>query len=342
MARHHIAPVIYFARPVVNTAPNSVSSEKPVLSVVVPVYQEEESIPRFLDRLRPVLQQITPDYEIIFVMDPSDDRTEEVILEAIQEDPRIRLIVMTRRWGQPACTMAGIEACSGDACVVIDVDLQDPPELIPEMYRKWKEEGYDVVYAQRRSRKGETIPKRIVSWLGYWLIERISEVRIPRNTGDFRLMDRKVVERLKELKETHGFLRGLVAYVGYRQTAVLYDRDERHGGRSKYNQLTGSLRIGLNGVVAFSTKPLALATTLGFVTAGTSALLALVYVGQKLFTGQPVATGISPIILLVTFIGGVQLICLGIMGEYIGRIYEEVRQRPKYMIARKVNFPEEK
>ncbi len=163
-------------------------------------------------------------------------------------------------------------------------------------------------------------------------------MRIPRNTGDFRLMDRKVVERLGELRETHGFLRGLVAYVGYRQTAVLYDRDERKGGKSKYSQITGSLRIGLNGVVAFSTKPLALATTLGFLTAGLSGLLALVYVGQKLVTKQPVATGISPIILLVAFMGGVQLICLGIMGEYIGRIYEEARQRPKYMIAEKVNF----
>jgi len=321
--------------------PNNDSSARPTLSVVVPVYQEEETIRPFLDRLCPVLEDITPDYEIIFVMDPGEDRTEEIIREAMARNPRIRLIVMTRRWGQPACTMAGIEACSGDACVVIDVDLQDPPELIREMYRKWKEEGYDVVYAQRRSRKGETLPKRLVSWLGYRLIERISEVHIPRNTGDFRLMDRKVVERLRQLKETHGFLRGLVAYVGYRQTAVLYDRDKRQGGRSKYSQLTGSLKIGLNGVVAFSTKPLALATTLGFLTAGGSAVLALLYVGQKLLSRQPVATGISPIILLVTFIGGVQLICLGIMGEYIGRIYEEVRQRPKYMIARKINFPGE-
>jgi len=318
-----------------------VSGQAPILSVVVPVYQEEDSIRPFLERLVPVLESITPRYEIIFVMDPGRDRTEEIILQAIEENPRIRLMVMTRRWGQPACTMAGIEACSGDACVVIDVDLQDPPELIREMYRKWKEEGYDVVYAQRRSRKGETLPKRLVSWLGYRLIERISEVHIPRNTGDFRLMDRKVVERLRQLKETHGFLRGLVAYVGYRQTAVLYDRDKRQGGRSKYSQITGSLKIGLNGVVAFSTKPLALATTLGFLTAGGSAVLSLVYVGQKLVSGERVVTGISPIILLVSFIGGVQLICLGIMGEYIGRIYEEVRQRPKYMVARKVNFPEQ-
>lgn len=309
------------------------------LSVVVPVYQEEATINPFLGRLVPVLETLTPHYEIIFSMDPSPDRTEQVIREAIRQNPRVRLLVMTRRWGQPACTLAGLDVCSGDACVVIDVDLQDPPELIPELYRKWKDEGFEVVYAQRRSRKGETLPKRVVSWLGYWLIERISEVKIPRNTGDYRLMDRKVVERLRELKETHGFLRGLVAYVGFKQTAVQYDRDARKGGRSKYSQITGSLRIGLNGVVAFSTKPLALATTLGFATAGISGVMALLYVGQKLITRQPVGTGISPIILLVTFMGGVQLLCLGIMGEYIGRIYEEARQRPKYMIAEKVNFP---
>ncbi|HIE10384.1 MAG TPA: glycosyltransferase [Kiritimatiellae bacterium] len=318
---------------------DEVSGQGPILSVVVPVYQEEDNIRPFLERLVPVLEGITPRYEIIFVMDPGGDRTAEIIQQAIRENPRIRLMVMTRRWGQPACTIAGIEACTGQACVVIDVDLQDPPELIREMYRKWREEGYQVVYAQRRSRKGETLPKRMVSWLGYRLIERISEVDIPRNTGDFRLMDRKVVDHLRELKETHGFLRGLVAYVGYRQTAVLYDRDARHGGRSKYSQLTGSLKIGLNGVVAFSTKPLALATALGFLTAGGSAVLSLVYVGQKLISGEPVGTGISPIILLVSFVGGVQLICLGIVGEYIGRIYEEVRQRPKYLVARKVNFP---
>lgn len=319
--------------------PRQTSANKPLLSVVVPVYQEEQTVGPFLQRLEPVMEHISPNYEIIFVLDPGRDRTEEIIREAIRRNPRIRLLIMTRRWGQPACTMAGLEASSGEACVVIDVDLQDPPELIPELVRKWKEEGYDVVYAQRRSRKGETLPKRLVSWVGYWVIERISEVRIPRNTGDFRLMDRKVVERLKELRETHGFLRGLVAYVGYRQTSVLYDRDERKGGRSKYSQITGSLRIGLNGVVAFSTKPLVLATTLGFVTAGASALVSLVYVGRKLISGEAVGTGISPIILLVTFMGGVQLICLGIMGEYIGRIYEEARQRPKYMIAEKVNFP---
>ena len=309
------------------------------LSIIVPVYQEEQNIAPFLARLEPILEGITPDYEIIFCLDPCRDRTESVIGEHIQRNPRIRLAVFTRRWGQPAATMAGIELARGQCSVVIDVDLQDPPELIRDLHAKWKE-GYEVVYAQRISRKGETLPKRIVSYVGYWIINRISEVPIPRNTGDFRLLDRRVMDALCSLKETHGFLRGLVAFVGYKQTAVPYERDARAAGASKYSQITGSLRIGLNGVVAFSSKPLSLATAIGFGAAGLSLFATFLYIGIKLITGQGMITGMAPVILIVTFMGGVQLISLGIMGEYIGRIYEEVRGRPKYMIDRKVNFPE--
>jgi len=308
------------------------------LSVIVPVYQEEKSIEPFLARLEPILESITPRYEIIFCLDPCRDRTEQVIEEHIRRNRRIRLAVFTRRWGQPAATMAGIELAQGRCSVVIDVDLQDPPELIRDLYAKWQE-GYEVVYAQRMSRKGETLPKRIVSYVGYWIINRISEVPIPRNTGDFRLLDRRVMDALRDLKETHGFLRGLVAFVGYKQTAVQYERDARATGTSKYSQITGSLRIGLNGVVAFSSKPLTLATMMGFSAAGLSLIATFLYIGVKLFTGQGMITGMAPVILIVTFMGGVQLISLGIMGEYIGRIYEEVRGRPKYLVDRKVNFP---
>lgn len=307
------------------------------LSIVVPVYQEEQTVLPFLARLQPVLDKITSRYEIIFSLDPGKDKTDTRIAELAAKDPRIKLLIMTRRWGQPACTMAGLELSSGRACVIIDVDLQDPPELIADLYKKWQE-GYEVVYAQRRSRKGETLPKRVISYVGYWVINKISEVPVPRNTGDFRLLDRKVIDAVLSLKESHGFLRGLVAYVGYRQTSVIYDRDERQAGRSKYSQITGSLRIGLNGVVAFSSKPLSLATTLGFLSAGFSLVITVIYIGFKLILKQGMMTGLAPILLLITFFGGVQLICLGIMGEYVGRIYEEVRLRPKYMIARKINL----
>ena len=309
------------------------------LSVVVPVYKEESTIGPFLERLEPILAELTERYEIIFSLDPSPDRTEEVIQEHIHRNPRIKLLIFSRRFGQPSATIAGIEHCVGDGCVVIDVDLQDPPELIRELYAKWKE-GYDVVYAQRRSRQGETLPKRIVSYVGYVVINRISDVPIPTNTGDFRLIDRRVIEALRGLRETHGFLRGLVAYVGYKQTGVLYDRDPRKDGTSKYNQITGSLRIGLNGIVAFSTKPLTIATVMGFIMAGVSFLLAMFYVLQKFVINTDITPGLASTITIITFFGGIQLICLGIMGEYIGRIYEEVRARPKYMVARKVNFQE--
>lgn len=317
-----------------------VTAREVELSVVVPVFEEEHAIPLFLERVLPVVAKITPDYEVLFCLDPGRDRTEDAIRSYIEKDARIRLVVFTRRFGQPAATAAGIELCHGRACVVIDVDLQDPPELIEEMVRKWKE-GFDVVYAQRRSRQGETLPKRVVSWVGYWLINRISDVPIPRNTGDFRLLDRKVIEALKGLRETHGFLRGLVAYVGYRQAAVPYDRDVRKAGRSKYSQITGSLRIGLNGIVAFSSKPLELATLLGFTMAGVSFMVTLFYLVQKFVLRLDITPGLASTIVMITFFGGIQLICIGIMGEYIGRIYDEVRARPKYMVARKVNFPDD-
>ena len=191
------------------------------------------------------------------------------------------MLRFSRRFGQPMATIAGLEAARGDAVVVVDCDLQDPPELIPELVERWRE-GYDVVYAQRRTRAGETIPKRIVSAAGYRVIRRIADVDIPPNTGDFRLMSRRVVDNVVALKEGHGFLRGLVGLVGFRQTSVLYDRDRRAGGKSKYNRLLGSLVIGLNGIVGFSRYPLHLISVIGMVLSGLAFTLALVYLGLKL------------------------------------------------------------
>jgi len=308
----------------------------PSISVVVPVYKEEKNICPFLKRLETVLDSMRVEYEILFSLDPSPDRTEEIIAEEINRNPNIKLIVFSRRFGQPAATMAGILTCNGKACVVIDVDLQDPPELIKEMYAKLKE-GCEVVYAKRRSRKGETVPKRMVSSVGYYIINKFSDIELPRDTGDFRIMSRRVIEDLRRLNETHGFLRGLVAYVGYKQAAIEYDRDERLHGRGNYNRFLGSLRIGLNGLISFSSRPLQMMSIAGAVLAGFSFLLGAWYVFQKL-VGFDLTPGLSTTVLVVTFFAGVQLLCLGLMGEYVGRIYDEVKRRPMYIIDRKVNL----
>ena len=306
------------------------------LSVVVPVYKEEASVPPFLERMESVLKALGGTYEIIFCLDPSPDRTEHVIIEEINRNPNVRLIVFSRRFGQPSATMAGLMLCRGAACVVIDVDLQDPPELIPEMYARLRD-GYEVVYARRRSRKGETLVKRLVAKVGYWVISRLSDVQIPRDTGDFRVLTRRVIEELRSLNETHGFLRGLVAYVGFRQTFVEYERHERVHGRGNYNRFVGSLKIGLNGLISFSSRPLQLMSLAGALVAGFSFLLGLWYVIQKLI-GFELTPGLPTTVLVVTFFAGVQLLSLGLIGEYVGRIYDEVKRRPMFIIDRKVNF----
>jgi len=306
------------------------------ISAVVPVYKEEANIRPFLERIEKVFAQMGKAYEIIFTLDPSPDRTEEIILEEINRNSDIKLMVFSRRFGQPAATMAGILTCSGETCVVIDVDLQDQPELIEQMYAKLSE-GYEIVYAKRRSRKGETLFKRIISYLGYTVINKLSDVKIPRNTGDFRIMSRCVIEELRRLNECHGFLRGLVAYVGFKQTFIEYDRDERYAGTGKYNRLTGSLKIGLNGLISFSSRPLLLILITGFALAAFSCLIGGWHVVQKLI-GIDLAPSISTTVLVVTFFAGIQLLGIGLMGEYVGRIYDEVKRRPMYIVDRKVNF----
>lgn len=306
------------------------------ISVVVPVYKEEASIAPFLRRLEPVLDGLSHAYEILFCLDPSPDGTETEIVRHIERNPKVRLLVFSRRFGQPAATMAGILMSKGQSCVAIDVDLQDQPELIADLYRKLQE-GYEVVYAQRRSRDGETIIKRLISSAGYSLINRLSDVPIPRNTGDFRIMSRRVVEEMRRLNESHGFLRGLVAYVGFKQSFIEYDRDPRFAGKGNYNRLTGSLKIGLNGLIGFSSRPLQLMSIAGFVLAGLSFVLGGWYLLQKLI-GVDLTPGLSTTVLVVSFFSGVQLLGLGLIGEYIGRIYDEVKRRPMYIVDRKVNF----
>jgi polyisoprenyl-phosphate glycosyltransferase len=307
-------------------------TDRILVSVIVPVFKEEGNIDEFLRRIIPILRSVTGEYEIIFAMDPSPDRTEERILGARNSDPRIKLLKFSRRFGQPFATLAGLQYSSGGAVIVIDVDLQDPPELIIQMVKKWKE-GYEVVYAQRRTREGETWIKKVVSEIGYKVINRIADVEIPKNTGDFRLMSRRVVDEINRLRECHGFLRGMVALAGFRQTSVLFDRPARFSGRGNYNRFLGSLRIGFNGIFCFSNYALTLSTLAGFVIALAAFSIGILYAILKIF-GFPFPLGNPTIVILVLFLGGIQLISIGILGEYIGRIYEEVRQRPRFIIER--------
>lgn len=306
------------------------------ISIIVPVYKEEANIQPFLARTEAVLNKMKVDYEIIFCLDPSPDKTEQVILSAIEKNPNIKLATFSRRFGQPSATLAGLTLASGNTAVVIDVDLQDPPELIPQLYQTLLS-GYDVVYAKRRSRKGETLIKRCIAYFGYKAINALSEVDIPRNTGDFRIMTRKVINEIKRLKESHGFLRGLVAYIGYPQTFIEYDRDERHSGTGNYNRFVGSIKIGLNGIISFSSRPLQLMSIIGFFLAMFSFSLGAWYVFQKLL-GFELSAGLSTTVLVVTFFSGIQLLCLGLIGEYIGRIYDEVKQRPLYILDQYISF----
>ena len=307
-----------------------------LISLVVPVYKEADNIPEFLRQVQAILSSLTEDYEIIFSMDPSPDRTEEVILAHRAQDERIKLLKFSRRFGQPMASLAGLEYSRGDAVIVMDVDLQDPPELIGEMIAKWRE-GYEVVLPQRRARSGEPWIKKLIAATGYKIINKIADVRIPPNTGDFRLMARRVVQELVRLKESHGFLRGMVAVVGFKQALIPFDRPARFAGETNYNRFLGSLRIGFNGIFCFSTYALTLSTIMGFIIAGGSFLVMAIYLFYKLM-GWSILWGNPTLVILISFLGGIQLISVGILGEYIGRIYEEVRARPKFIVDRAEGF----
>ncbi|WP_342220602.1 glycosyltransferase family 2 protein [Rickettsiella endosymbiont of Miltochrista miniata] len=300
------------------------------LSVVVPIYEEEKNIIPFLDRLQKVLDGLIINYEIIFCLDPSSDKSEIIIKEQMKYNSAIKLILFSRKFGQPAATIAGILNCKGEACVVIDVDLQDPPELIKDLYHKLNE-GYEVVYATRRSRKGESLLKKTIAYLGYILIAKLSEVHIPRNTGDFRIISRRVIEQLRQLHEKHGFLRGLVAFVGFSQTYIEFDRNPRLFGKSNYNRYLGAFKLAINGLISFSTRPLQIMSIIGFFIAFFGFCLGGFFLLQKII-GVNLTPGLSTTILAITFFSGIQLLFLGLMGEYIGRIYDEVKCRPMYII----------
>jgi glycosyltransferase involved in cell wall biosynthesis len=314
------------------------SSGRPDISVVVPIYREEKSISLFLARIEPVLERIGT-YEILFCYDPSPDRTKEVVLNEIIRNPSIRLLAFSRRVGQPRAMMAGIHHCIGKTCVVIDVDLQDPPELIVDLYAKLQD-GFDVVLARRRRRNAnEPLIRKLMSFVGYRVINALADVEIPRDTGEFRIMNRRVIDQLCQLKEGHGFLRGLVAFVGFNQGFVEFDRTDRAAGKSNYHQYLGSIKIGLNGVIGFSNVLLTSMLMIGLCIAGMAVLIAGYIVVMKLFFDENYPLGFPTLIVLMVFLGGMQLVALGVLGEYVGRIYDEVKERPQYIVDRFINPP---
>lgn len=311
-------------------------SDKIKLSIVVPVYKEEKNIPEFLKRVEPIALSVSRDYEIIFALDPSPDRSEEVIAEANKQNPNIKLIKFSRRVGQDMASLGGLRYSTGSVVALMDVDMQDPPELIPKMIAKWKE-GFDVVRAQRLNRQGETLTRRLAAYMFYAVINRIAEPPIPRNTGHYCVLSRRVVDEISRFKESHGFIRGLIALVGFKQTEIQFDRPARFSGLGNYNRMFGSLMNAVTGIVGFSDYPLRISSWFGFIIAALSFLSGVLYAILK-FAGVPFSSGNPTIVIIIFFMGGIQLVCIGILGEYVGRIYQEVKERPKYIVDRAIGF----
>ncbi len=299
------------------------------LSVVVPVFNEEEVLPEFHRRLAGVLDKLPAQSEIIYVNDGSVDHSLHEIRRLKKEDARIAIVDLSRNFGKEIAMTAGFDHARGDAVVVIDADLQDPPELIPEMIKHWRE-GFDVVYAQRTSRAGESVFKKTTAHLFYRIIQKLSRVEIPRDVGDFRLLSRRAADALAGLREQHRFMKGLFAWIGYSQKAVSYQRDSRHDGKTKWSYI-GLWNFAIEGITSFSTIPLKAATYLGMLAAFAAFLFGMFIVLQTLLYGNPVP-GYPSLLVVVLFLGGIQLMALGVIGEYLGRMFDETKRRPLYLI----------
>ena len=309
----------------------------PLLSVIVPCFNEAAVIEHTHARLEAALRAITADFEIIYVDDGSRDRTAELLHGIQQAHPEVRVLRLSRNFGHQIAVSAGLDYASGDAVVLIDADLQDPPEVIADMVAKWRE-GFHVVYGQRSERAGETRFKLWTARAFYRLINRLSEVPIPLDTGDFRLMDRAVVEALRRMREKHRMLRAMTSWVGFKQIAVPYERAERFAGESKY-PLRKMLGFALDGIISFSAIPLKVVTMVGFTFSGLSVIGILYALVMRLLTNNWV-TGWTLIFITMLLIGGLQFIFLGVMGEYIGRIYSEAKDRPLFLIMEELGFDE--
>ena len=310
----------------------------PELSIVVPIYNDAECVKLCVSRLSKVAESLVNDnYEIIFSVDPSSDNTYELIIEEHDKNEKIKAILFSRRFGQPQATSAGLSFAQGKYTVVIDADLQDPPEFIVDLFHK-ANQGYDVVYAQRRTREGETLFKRIISYLGYKLINKASNLNIPTNTGDFRIMSRRAVQEVVNMDDRDCFLRGLVSYVGFKQSCLLYDRDARFAGSGHYNKFTGSFKIGLNGLFGFTTKPLDLIWWTSLIGSSFIITVTIIYIVIKLSLSTAIPVGISPLMLIVILFSLMQIIILGILSQYISRIFDQVMGRPRYIVQHKIGL----
>jgi dolichol-phosphate mannosyltransferase len=311
---------------------------RPKYSLVIPVYNEEKSIAELYRRLSGVIDQLGEPVEVILVNDGSRDRTLALLRDLHEKDPRICYISLARNFGHQIAVTAGLNFVRGDAIVVMDADLQDPPELIPVLVEKWQQ-GYQVVYAQRTQRRKESWLKRLTAYGFYRLLRRLADIDIPPDTGDFCLMDRKVVDVLNSMPERNRYIRGLRAWVGLQQTSVCFERDPRFAGEVKYT-FRKSLSLAANGLVSFSKVPLRLSTYLGLLAAAAAVLMAVLVLYWRIHSPHSPLTGLATIMIAMFFLGAVQLVSIGILGEYVGRIYEEVKGRPLYVLSEVGGFTE--
>ncbi len=306
--------------------------KKKLVTILVPAYNEEEVLHLLYDRLKAIMDtNANYDFEILFINDGSKDNTLNIIQELRQKDKRVCYVNLSRNYGKETAMMAGFDYAKGDCIIILDADLQDPPELIPQMLEYW-EEGYDDVYAKRRSRKGETFLKKFTSKMYYSLLQKVTKIEIQKDTGDFRLLDRRCVEALKQIRESQRYTKGLFSWIGYNKKEILFDRDPRAAGQTKWNY--GKLiNLSIDGLTSFTTEPLRLAAIIGILVSLVGFIYMLVIIIKTLVFGVDVA-GYASTLVVILFLGGIQLIFLGVIGEYLGRAFYETKQRPLYFIDR--------
>ena len=311
--------------------------EKKKISLVIPMYYEEKVAEECYKRVKLNLEKLDNyNYEIIFVNDGSKDRTLEILESICKQDENVKVLSFSRNFGHQAAVTAGLQYVTGDTILIMDADLQDPPELIPDMLKLW-EDGNEVIYGKRKSREGESAFKLFTAKMFYKTLNSLSDVEIPKDTGDFRLVDRKVVDTVNALPEHNKFLRGLFSWVGYKQAAFEYERKERYAGETKY-PLKKMLKLASDGIISFSTKPLKLVGALGLISIAISSILLIYALISYIFKLNNLSAGWTSMMVAITFFAGVQLLSIWIMSEYVGRIYDETKQRPQYIIDKKINM----